>query len=264
MTVWGHGGTPPATSGLRLVVLGSAGTYASRERACSSYLVEADGYRLLLDCGNGSLSRLQHRCDVAHLDAVLITHLHPDHFVDLYGLYYALRFHPDGMRSVPVCAPADAQRFVAQLLPLESAELLPVCCRFQAAKAGDALEFGPLRVRLFAAAHPVETLAVRVEHPGGVIAYSADSGPSPEIIACASGADLLLCDSTWLERQRPLPEGVHMTGAEAGRTAAAAGVGRLLVTHVFPRNDPAVVAEEAASEFGGPVLVAVDLEEYVL
>ena len=248
----------------RLVVLGSAGTYASSERACSSYLIEADGYRLLLDCGNGSLSRLQHRCDVADLDAVLITHLHPDHFADLYGLYYALRFHPDGVRSVPVYAPADAQRFIAQLLPPESAELLSASLRFQTAKAGDTLELGPLRVRLFAAAHPIETLAPRIEHTGGIIAYSADSGPSPQIVACASRADLFLCDSTWLERQRPLPEDVHMTGAEAGRTAAQAAVGRLLVTHIFPRNDPGLVAEEAAREFRGPVLVAADLEEYPL
>lgn len=252
------------TSGLRLVVLGSAGTYASRERACSSYLVEADGYRLLLDCGNGSLSRLQHRCDVADLDAVFITHLHADHFVDLYGLYYALRFHPDGMRSVPVYAPAGAERFVAQLLPPESADLLPVVCRFHEAEAGDTLQLGPLRVRLFTAAHPVETLAPRVEHPGGVIAYSADSGPSPQIVACASDADLFLCDSSWLERHRPLPTGVHMTGAEAGRTAAEAGVGCLLVTHVFPRNDPPAVAEEAKREFDGTVRIAADLEEYMV
>jgi ribonuclease BN (tRNA processing enzyme) len=252
------------TSALRVIVLGSSGTYASRVRACSSYLVEADNYRLLLDCGNGSLSRLQHRCDVADLDAVLISHLHADHFADLYGLYYALRFHPDGVQSVPVYAPAGAQRFVAQLLPPESAELLPVSCRFQAARAGETIELGPLRVRLFAAAHPIETLAPRVEHTSGVLAYSADSGPSAQIVACADGADLFLCDSTWLEQQRPLPEGVHMTGTEAGQTAAQAAVGRLLVTHVFPRNDPRAVAEEAASEFDGPVLVAADLEEYVL
>jgi ribonuclease BN (tRNA processing enzyme) len=250
------------TSGPRLVVLGSAGTYTSGERMCSSYLVEADGYRLLLDCGNGSLSRLQHRCDVADLDAVLITHLHADHFVDLYGLYYALRFDPDGMRSVPVYAPASAQSFIAQLLPPESAKLLPVVCRFQTVKAGGALQLGPLRVRLFAAAHPVETLAPRIEHTGGVIAYSADSGPSPQVVACARGADLFLCDSSWLERHRPLPPDVHMTGAEAGRTAAEAGVGCLLVTHVFPRNDPAEVAEEAANAFGGPVRIAADLQEY--
>lgn len=248
----------------RLVVLGSAGTYPSRDRACSSYLIEAEGYRLLLDCGNGSLSRLQQRADVADLDAILLSHLHADHFVDLYGLYYALKLYPDGARSVPIYAPAPAQAFIAQLLPADSADELPTICRFHPTRAGDVLELGPFRVRLFAANHPIETLAPRVEHARGVIAYSADSAPTAELVACARDADLFLCDSSWLERQRPLPSGVHMTGAEAGATAAQAGAGRLIVTHVFPRNDPATVAEEAAGQFAGPVVVATDLEEHLL
>jgi ribonuclease BN (tRNA processing enzyme) len=216
-----------------------------------------------MDCGNGSLSRLQRYCDVADVDAVLITHLHVDHFADLYSLYYALRFHPGGGQSVPVYAPEGAHDFIAQLLgPEDRTARLSDTCRFQVAKAGDVLKLGPLRVELFSAAHPVETLAPRVTHGDRVVAYSADSGPSPEIVACARAADLFLCDSSWLERQRPLPRGVHMTGLEAGRTAAQAGASRLLVTHVFPSNDPAAVAAEAAGVFTGEVSVATDLEEF--
>ncbi|MGH8934365.1 MAG: MBL fold metallo-hydrolase [Egibacteraceae bacterium] len=250
--------------GPRLVVLGSAGTHITSDRACSSYLVEADGYRLLMDCGNGSLLRLQQGCAISDVDAVLLTHLHVDHFADVYSLYYALRFHPEGNRSVPVYAPAGAHEFIAQLLPPDPTGKLSDTCRFRVARAGDTLELGPLRVQLFGAAHPVETLAPRVEHSRGVIAYSADSGPSAQIVACARDADLFLCDSSWLERQRPLPPDLHMTGLDAGRTAARAGVGHLLVTHVYPTNDPVAVAGEAASVFGGDVSVVTDLAEYLL
>jgi ribonuclease BN (tRNA processing enzyme) len=249
---------------VRLTVLGSAGTHISRDRACSSYLVEAEGYRLLLDCGNGSLQRLQQRIDVADLDALLISHLHADHFTDLYSLYYALRFHPDEGRTLPVYAPPGAERFIGQLLPNESTRGFGDVCRFTESRAGDLLELGPFKVTLFAAAHPVETNAPRIECDGSVVAFSGDSGPSDQIVACARDADLLLCDSSWLERQRPLPPDLHMTGADAGRAAASAGAGLLVVTHVFPRNDPAEVAEEAAGAFGGPVSVAADLEEYRL
>ena len=247
---------------MRLTVLGSAGTHVSPVRMCSSYLLEAEDYRLLMDCGNGSLSRLQQRCDVADVDALLISHLHADHFVDVYSLYYALRFHPDGERSLSVYAPRGAQEHIAQLLYDDRA--MPEVLSFHAAGAGDVLELGPLRVELFAAAHPVETLAPRVSCRGRVLAYSGDSGPSDQIVACARDADLLLCDSSWLERQRPLPPDVHMTGAEAGRTAAQAAVDHLVVTHIYPRNDPADVAEEAAGAFSGAVSIAADLQEHEL
>ncbi|MBA2529218.1 MAG: MBL fold metallo-hydrolase, partial [Euzebyales bacterium] len=154
---------------MRLTVLGCAGTYPGRQRMCSSYLVEHAGYRLLLDCGNGSLANLQRCCDVGDIDAVLISHVHPDHFVDLYGLYYALRFHPDGPRSVPVYAPAGAREYVAQLLD-DAAQFASVC-RFEVVAAGQELVLGPLAVSLFAAEHPVETLASRVTAGGTVLAY---------------------------------------------------------------------------------------------
>ncbi len=246
----------------RLTVLGCAGTHPGPERVCSSYLVEADGARLLMDCGNGSLANLQKRCDVAEVDAVLISHLHPDHFADLYGLYYALRFHPDGPQSLPVYAPTGAQVFVGQLLPGD--ELFGAHLEFHSAAAGQRLGIGPFDLELFAADHSVETLAPRVRLNGKVLAYSADSGATPTLVDCAGGADVFVCDSSWLERGGPYPTGVHMTGAQAGELAAHAGAATLVVTHVYPSNDPAEVAAEAAASFDGRVVVAEDLLEVPL
>jgi ribonuclease BN (tRNA processing enzyme) len=247
---------------LALTVLGCSGTLPGPDRMCSSYLVECDDFRLLLDCGNGSLSNLQRRCDLSAVDAIIISHLHPDHFIDLYGLYYGLRFHADGPRSVPVYAPRGAWEFASQLL--DSADTFAETCRFETATAGDVLSLGPLTVTLFAANHPVETLASRVEGAGRVLAYTGDSAPSENLQNAGRDADLLLADSTWLERDRPLPTGVHMTGFEAGRTAAEANAKRLMVTHVYPSTEPADVAKEAAAAYDGELLVAQDLAEVVL
>jgi ribonuclease BN (tRNA processing enzyme) len=251
-------------SDVTVTVCGCAGTHVGPGRACSSYLVTAGGHRVVLDLGNGSLVNLQRVCDVADLDAVFLSHQHPDHFADLYSLYYALRFHPDGERRITGYAPAGTSEFIAQLLSTDSTEELRRIVAFEPVAAGDEARVGPIRLRFFPARHPIETLGARVEVGDVVIAYSADSAPSAEVVDCARAADLFICDATWLERQRPLPDGVHMTGAEAGRTAAEAGVKRLLVSHVLPTIDPVEVAAEAATTFGGEVLVARDLQEIPL
>ncbi len=251
-------------TGLGVTVCGSSGTHAANGRACSSYLISSADTNLLLDCGNGSLANLTRRIDVAALDAVLLSHLHPDHCADLYGLSYALGFHPDGPRSVTVYAPAGAGAWLARLLPEDSRESFLQRCRFVPAAAGERLEIGDLGVELFAARHPVETLASRVTHDERVVAFSGDSAPTDALARCAHQADLFLCDATWLDAEGPYPRGVHMTGAEAGRQAAAAGARHLVATHVFPTHDPLAVAAEAAAGFDGAVSAAFDLQEYVL
>lgn len=250
--------------GLSLTVLGCAGTYPAADRACSSYLVEHEGYRLVLDLGNGALSNLQRVCDPAEIDALVLSHLHPDHFVDLYGLYYALRFHRDGPQSVTVLAPDGAQAHIAKLLLGDAGEGFGQVCRFSTAAAGETHELGPLRLRTFAAAHPVETLALRVETAAATLAYSADSGPTPALVDCARGAGLLVADASWLAADGPFPENLHMTARQAGEHAAAAEVGTLVVSHVFPAYDPARAAEEAAEVFDGAIVAARDLQEHTL
>lgn len=247
-----------------LTVCGSAGTAVGPGRACSGYLLAAGDTRIVLDCGNGSLVNLQRRCALTDIDAVVVTHCHPDHFADLYSLYYTLRFHPDGPFHVNVHAPRGTQDFVMQLLAGDSEHMFADVCRFQDAAAGDTVAVGPFSLSFHKANHPIETLATRVEVSGVVIAYSADSHVTPALVECARDADLFVCDATWLERQRPLPVGIHMTGLEAGLTAAEARVRTLLLSHIFPANDPAEVAAEAARAFDGEILVAQDLQEIEL
>jgi ribonuclease BN (tRNA processing enzyme) len=249
---------------LQLTVCGSAGTHPGPGRGCSSYLLTAGEHRLLLDVGNGSLPNLMQRADVAELDALVLSHLHPDHFADIWGLYYALRFHPDGEQQLTVHAPEGAREHLGLILSDTSAPTMAATLDIRAAAAGDVLETAGCTVRLFAAAHPIDTLASRVEVDGRVVAFTGDSGPTTRLVECAQGADLLMADATWLERHRPLPEGIHMTGREAGQLAADADVRRLLLTHILPTNDPEATAAEAAEVYDGEIILAHDLLEIPL
>lgn len=249
---------------VKVTVLGSAGSHPGNGRACASYLVSAGDHHLLLDCGNGSVANLMDAVDPARLDAVIISHMHPDHFVDLYGLHYALRFHPTGAKKVDVYAPAGAGELMTSLLLDDGRDSFTRHLPLHVAAAGDEFDMGPFNVELFAANHPIETLASRVAVDGRIIAYSGDSGRSDELIACAEDADLFICDSTWVSRDAPFPPGLHMTGTEAGQHASAAGAERLMVTHVFPQREPEQVAADAETVYDGLVWVAVDREEYEL
>jgi ribonuclease BN (tRNA processing enzyme) len=249
---------------VKVTVLGSAGSHPGNGRACSSYLVSAGDHHLLLDCGNGSVANLLDAVDPAALDAVLISHLHPDHFVDLYGLHYALRFHPNGGKKVDVYAPAGARELLTSVLLGDTADSFVKHLPMHVAAAGQHYDLGPFAVELFAAHHPIETLASRITVDGRIIAYSGDSAPTPDLVSCAEDVDLFICDATWVSRDAPFPEGVHMTGTEAGMVAAEAGAERLMITHVFPQRLPEQVAADAETVYDGIVWVANDREEYEL
>lgn len=252
------------TTMVKVTVLGSAGSHPGNGRACASYLISTGDNHLLLDCGNGSMINLVEAVDPARIDAVIISHLHPDHFVDLYGLHYALRFHPDGAKKIDVYAPDGARELMTSILLGDSADSFTRHLPVHVAAAGDHFEIGPFDIELFAANHPIETLASRVTVDGRVIAYSGDSDASENLLECAASADLFICDSTWLSQDAPFPPGVHMTGTEAGQHAANAQAERLMVTHVYPRRDPEQVATDARSVYQGEVWVAVDGEVYEL
>lgn len=249
---------------VRLTVIGSAGTHSTAQRVCSSYLLSHGDTHVLFDLGPGALHNLMKVIDVADLDAVVISHTHPDHFGDLFGLNYAFRFHPAAPGPVTIHGPADLEDKLTGVLPEESMEKMRDYLPLAPAAAGDRIEVGDVVIELFAMNHPVQTLGSRITAGGRTIAFTGDTAPTPEIDRLAADADLLVCDATWTEDQRPLPPDIHCTGAEAGAAAASAGARRLLITHVGPYNDPQDVAAEAATRYDGEILIAVDLQEIIL
>lgn len=244
-------------SEFEVVVLGSAGTHPSRQRVCSGYLLRTSTTNLLIDCGNGSTHTLQRFCDLDELDAVVISHRHADHCVDLVGAYYALRFHDGGQRRIDVHAPPGTAEMLAGLVG-DSTETFREICRFHDIGPGDQLDVGDVRLDFFEANHSVPTVAIRATVDGRVVCYSGDSGGGDGLIAAASGADLFICEASWQGPRTNFPSGLHLTAAEAGRIAAEAGAGRLVLTHIWPANDLSVSRAEAEAHFGADVSLAED------
>lgn len=250
--------------GLELTVLGCAGSHTGPGRVCSGYLVTADGTRLLVDCGNGSTANLQRICRFDDLDAVLITHRHVDHCIDLIGMYYGLRFHREGAKRIDLYAPDEVVATLKSLLSTDSALGFDDVFDVHRVTGGDVVEVGPMRLTLADSVHPVPTVSVAIEHAGRRLVYSSDSAGGPALVDLARGADLFLCEATWQGEAAAYPAGMHLTARGAADVAREAGVERLLLTHVLGSLDPARSVTEAAGRFEGSVEAAADLSRWAL
>jgi ribonuclease BN (tRNA processing enzyme) len=237
---------------MRLTVLGCAGSFPGPEAACSAYLVDADGFRLLLDFGTGSMSPLQRFAGLYAVDAILLTHLHPDHMLDASQYVVARRYAPGGqLPPLPVYGPADAPDRIAAAEGM-SIEGLEDVYSFYALQPGT-FPIGPFQVTVDRVLHPVETYGVRVEHNGRVLTYSADTAPCEALIRLAQGADVFLCEASYLDGVENPPD-IHLTGREAGEHATKAGVGKLLLTHLVTAwGSEAETLESATAAFAGPI-----------
>jgi ribonuclease BN (tRNA processing enzyme) len=212
---------------VRLTIIGCSGSFPGPTSPASCYLLEAEGFRLLLDLGNGSLGVLQRHAGLYDIDAICLSHLHADHCLDLCSYWVARTYHPDGPQA------------------FEFATLTP-----------GTREIGPFRVTVAHVNHPVETFGFRLEHAGRSIAYSADTGESQALVGLARHADLLLCEASFVDGPG-LPPDLHLTARQAAEHAGQAGAARLMLTHLVPWNDPALTLEQAsATAFDGPVSLA--------
>jgi ribonuclease BN (tRNA processing enzyme) len=240
---------------VRLTVVGCSGSVPGPGSPASCYVVEHDGFRLVLDLGSGAVGPLGSLVGLDAIDAVHVSHLHPDHFLDLCPLYVALRYAPGGVRSdpLPVLGPAGIRARVAAAYGTEGRELDRVF-GFTEVEPG-ARDVGPYSLTLVRTAHPVTCHAVRVEAGGRALVFTGDTGPSGDVTALAAGADLLLGEASTVEEADNPPD-LHLTGSDLGRMATAAGVGRLLVTHVPPWYDAALVLGRVQAAFAGPAGLA--------
>jgi len=238
---------------MRLTVLGCAGSFPGPDSACSAYLVEADGFRLLLDFGAGSLSALQRYATLTSIDAILLSHLHADHILDACNYVVVRRYAPDGpYPPLPVYAPAGAS---SRLAAAYGEGTLDDVYEFHELRSGQ-LEIGPFAVTVDRVNHPVETYGVRLEHGGRVLAYSADTAPCDALHRLAHNADLFLCEASYLDGEENPPD-LHLTGRDAGEAATKAGAARLLLTHLVDAwGSESNTVESASAAFAGPVEVA--------
>ncbi|WP_351232910.1 MBL fold metallo-hydrolase [Streptomyces sp. NPDC002133] len=243
---------------MKLTVVGCSGSFPSAESACSSYLVEADGFRLLLDMGNGALGELQRHIGLYDLDAIFLSHLHADHCIDMCGYFVARYYRHDGGRCepLPVYAPEGAeQRLTTAYADTPSDKSMSEVFDFHTLKPG-AFEIGPFSIRTEKVAHPVDTFGIRIEHGGKSLTYSGDTGVCDALVDLADGTDLFLCEAAFTDGKEDIPD-LHLNGREAGAHAASAGVRRLLLTHIPPWTDAERNLADARAVYDGPVELAV-------
>lgn len=248
---------------MRLTILGCSGSVPGPDAAASGYLLEAEGFLLGIELGNGSLARLQAVRDPFDLDALLLSHLHPDHCADFSALTVMRRYHPDPPydrrpRRLPVHAPKEAPRRLANAFAADESERafadLSDVFDFTALHDGE-LRIGPFAVRTAPVVHPTEAFGIRIEHGGRSLVYSGDTAVCDGIDEVARGADLLLLEASWTDAP-DRPEGIHLSGRQAGEIAARAGAGRLVLTHIPPWTERSEVLAEARSAFQGPIELA--------
>ncbi|MGH9011082.1 MAG: MBL fold metallo-hydrolase [Acidimicrobiia bacterium] len=235
---------------VELTVLGCSGSFgAPAGGACSGYLVRTAAATLWLDCGNGTLANLQRHVAVDDVTAVVVTHWHPDHCVDIYGLHVLLKYGLD-RRDLPVYAPAGTEDRLGTLVDGHWGGVFA----WNAVADGDAVTINDCGLRFSRTAHPPPTMAVELSADGKRLVYTADTGPDWSVEAFPPGADLVLSEATFQEPERD--SGIHLTARLAGEAARAAGARRLMLTHLWPGLDPNASVVEGSEAFGREVLLA--------
>ncbi len=243
-----------AGDALRLTVLGSATPYPAADNPCSGYLVSCGDVRVWLDAGSGTLGALRRYTRLDELSAIWISHLHADHAADLLTAYYGALYADVRLPApIPLFGPAGIADRLAHFLtntPVRS----PVESAFAVRELfdGHRVRLGPVTLTSRAVAHGIPAFAVRVDGGGGSLAYSGDTAPCPGLTCLAARCDVLLCEADSASTQAG-EERVHHTPEEAGETATAAGVARLIVTHVGPFLTPEQAVARAATRFAGPL-----------
>jgi ribonuclease BN (tRNA processing enzyme) len=241
---------------MKLTILGSAGSFAGPHSACSAYLVEQDGFRLLVDFGNGSTGVMHEVCGLLGPDAVVLSHLHGDHYLDLITYTYVRRYHPDGHPPLlPVYGPSNVRATVAGAYGRDVDQLLSEVYVFEPIDSDRVIHVGPFEIDLRRVYHPVETYGMRISAGGRTLAFSSDTDVCDALDDIARDADLFLCEASFLEGEDNHP-GIHLTGRQAGDVAKRAGVGRLVLTHLVPWYDEAQVFAEASAAYDGELHVA--------
>ena len=242
---------------LTITVLGASGTYPGPATACSGYLLRSDTTAVWLDCGSGTMANLQRHLPLTGLDGIVCTHSHPDHWLELPLAVNALRY---GLGREDAGIPLHWTAGTAQLFSVVSGHPPDPTLAARVVDESSEVRIGDIDIRFSRTDHPVETLAVRAESGGRVIAYSSDTGNGWDLASLGPGIDVAVVEATLDEADADRVQ--HLTARQAGSQAAAAGVASLVLTHLAPGSDPDARVAEATDAFDGPVAVARIDERY--
>jgi ribonuclease BN (tRNA processing enzyme) len=250
---------------VRITILGCSGSVVGPDSPASGYLVTApDTPPLVVDFGGGVLGALQRHADPNSVH-VLLSHLHADHCLDLPGLFVWRRYHPSPAQERGVMyGPANTWARLGAASSPEGGEVDDFSDIFEIHHWVDkqSVQIGTLDVEPRLVCHPTESYGLRMTDPdGAVLVYSGDTGYCDALIDLARGADMFLCEASWTHSPDRPPR-LHLSGTEAGRAAAEAGVGELLLTHIPPWTSREDVISEAKAEFDGPVHAVVCNEAF--
>ena len=254
---------------MRLTVIGATGSMSGPHSPASCYLVQARGvdevsglertFSVVCDMGPGSFGALWGHVCPRELDALVLSHCHADHMGDIISLQVYRRWGP-GASSAPLrlFGPAQTLHRVRQIEGCESEEGYEAEFSFTHLSLGEAYEVGPLTLRPFRALHPVEAFGVRIEGPSESdpgrrvsLFYTGDTDKCESIIEGARGVDVLLSEVGFTSDESE-PD-MHMDGVRAGQVATAAGVGRMIATHIQPWTPRERVRAEVRQTWDGPL-----------
>ena len=243
---------------MRLTVIGCSGSYPGPGSPASCYLVEAEHegrvWRVLLDLGSGALGALHRYVDPLSIDAVLLSHLHADHCLDLCGYYVMRKYHPTGAQPrIPVWGPPGTADRMARAYDLPADPGMHH--EFDFHEWADPIELGPFTVTPIPVAHPVAAFGLRVSTGSSTLAYTGDTGPTAVLDDLARDVDLFLAEASFRTGD-PNPPDLHLTGSDGGAIAARAGAKLLVLTHVPPWFDPADALAAARAAYDGPLELA--------
>lgn len=238
---------------MRLTVFGGCGAWPAAGQACGGYLLERDGFRLLVDPGYAVLPRLLAAIDAAAVDAVVVSHGHPDHCADLNPLLRARALADDPPAPLPVFAPRGA---VDAVLALDSMRATSRAVEQVPLADGDRVRIGPFDVAAASLPHHVPNLGLRISDDAGTLAYSGDAGPDRALVELARDADLLLVEATYPDAVPDEDAGLLCSAVQAAEQGAAAGARHIVLTHLWPGLDPADFLAAAARTGATGVTVA--------
>lgn len=244
---------------MRLTVLGSSASQPGPDDGSSGYLVSTGATHVVLDCGSGTLGTLQRHVDLEAVRAIVISHLHPDHFIDLVALRYGRTYGAGGARSIEVYLPPGGIEHVERLAAALS-QTAPFWAKALALREYEpavTLDLGGIGVRPHEVRHGIRSFGMRVDDGRRELAYTSDTVVCDELVPLAAGAHTLLAEAT-LGGGAPSHHApvTHLSAVDAGRLAAEANVERLVLTHFWYTADRSLAVREAVSEFGGNVLAA--------